>query len=208
MKNFFAIVSAAISIVTLFAVQANAMMDFEKITKKVFLDIEIEGGESGRITIGLFGITAPRTTDNFRALCTGEKGIGKEGKPLHYKGAIFHRVVPKFMMQGGDITDNNGDGGESIYGKYFEDEHFALKHHGPMYVSMSNSGPNTNNSQFFITFKKAPWLDGKHVIFGKVIEGEKIVRLVEKEGNKKDGVPKSKITIVDSGELEDVQLGY
>jgi len=172
----------------------------EKITSKVYFDIEIEGGEKGRVVLGLFGDTVPKTAENFRALCTGEKGIGKQGKPLHYKGSTFHRIIPNFMIQGGDFTNGNGTGGESIYGTKFEDENFVLKHAAPMYLSMANAGPNTNGSQFFITTIKTSWLDGRHVVFGKLIEGEEVVKMVENVGSG-SGKPSSTVTIVDSGEL-------
>jgi peptidylprolyl isomerase len=171
-----------------------------EITTKVFFDVEIEGGEKGRIVLGLFGKDVPKTAENFRALCTGEKGVGKSGKPLHFKGSIFHRIIPNFMIQGGDFTDFNGRGGESIYGNKFDDENFKLKHEGPMYLSMANSGPNTNGSQFFITTVQTPWLDGRHVVFGKVVEGEDFIKKIEAQGTN-SGTPKSKVTVVDSGEL-------
>jgi len=196
--KIFAILSAAI--VTLFATQVSAG-DAEKITHKVYFDVDIEGeGSAGRVVLGLFGSTVPKTVENFRALCTGEKGVGKAGKPLHYKNSIFHRIIPNFMIQGGDFTDFNGRGGESIYGKKFQDENFVLKHEKPFYLSMANAGPNTNGSQFFITTVKTSWLDGRHVVFGKVIEGEDVVRKIEAQGSG-SGTPKSKVTIVDSGEI-------
>ena len=172
-----------------------------KITNTVYFDITIGGKPAGRIEIGLFGSVVPKTAENFRHLCLCDKGIGKTtGKELCYKGTPFHRIIPNFMNQGGDFSNRNGSGGESIYGAKFDDENFKIKHSGPGYVSMANAGPNTNGSQFFITTVKTQWLDGHHVVFGKVTKGMEVVKAIEAVGSN-SGRPTKEVLIADCGEL-------
>ena len=167
---------------------------------RVFFDINIGGAPAGRIVFELFADVTPRTAENFRALCTGEKGVGQSGKPLHFKGSGFHRIITEFMCQGGDFTRGNGTGGESIYGEKFKDENFQLKHDRPNLLSMANAGPNTNGSQFFITTVLTPWLDGKHVVFGQVVEGADVVKKMEAIGSR-SGSTSQPVVIHDSGAL-------
>ncbi|KAJ4781428.1 Peptidyl-prolyl cis-trans isomerase [Rhynchospora pubera] len=167
---------------------------------RVYFDMAVGGAPAGRIVMELYANEVPLTAENFRALCTGEKGTGKSGKPLHYKGSTFHRVIPQFMCQGGDFTRGNGTGGESIYGEKFADEKFVRKHTGPGILSMANAGPNTNGSQFFICTVPTPWLDGKHVVFGQVVDGMDVVKAVECVGSR-SGATTKPVVIADCGQL-------
>jgi len=164
-----------------------------KVTHKVWFDLEMGGEAIGRVEIGLFGKTVPKTVENFYQLAL------KEAEGEGYTGSKFHRVIPDFMIQGGDFTRGDGTGGRSIYGEKFADENFKLQHYGAGWLSMANAGKDTNGSQFFITVKKTPWLDNRHVVFGKVVKGMGIVRKVET--NKTDGrdKPVKEVKIVACG---------
>ncbi|EXJ91852.1 peptidyl-prolyl cis-trans isomerase A2 [Capronia epimyces CBS 606.96] len=156
-----------------------------------FFDITIDGQPAGRIVFKLYDDVVPKTAKNFRELSTGQHGFG-------YKGSKFHRVIPNFMLQGGDFTKGNGTGGKSIYGEKFADENFQIKHSKPFLLSMANAGRNTNGSQFFITTVVTSWLDGAHVVFGEVVEGSDLVKKIEQLGSQ-SGALKKQVAIADSG---------
>lgn len=170
---------------------------------QVFIDVVADGRPLGRMSFELYADACPRTAENFRALCTGEKGVGRSGVPLSYKGSPFHRIIPGFMIQGGDTTRGNGTGGESIYGAKFPDETFvgkAGRHTGLGTLSMANSGKDTNSSQFFVTTGATPWLDGKHVVFGKLTSGEDVLRAIEKLGSA-SGQTSARVAVAACGQL-------
>ncbi|KAK0057310.1 peptidyl-prolyl cis-trans isomerase B [Biomphalaria pfeifferi] len=172
-----------------------------KVTDKVYFDVAIGGENIGRIEIGLFGKTVPETVKNFKALAVSDQ-VAKDGTKLSYKDSKFHRVIKDFMIQGGDFTRGDGTGGLSIFGERFKDENFKLKHYGAGWLSMANAGKDTNGSQFFITVKKTEWLDGRHVVFGKVVKGMNVVRKIEATATNDRDKPTKDVVIVDCGVLE------
>jgi len=179
----------------------SAVAQDPTITHKVFFDIKIGDAEVQRVTIGLFGEDVPKTVKNFVGLCKGDSDKkASSGQALAYKGSKFHRIIPNFMIQGGDFTRGDGTGGESIYGAKFADENFNLKHTGPGILSMANAGPNTNGSQFFLCTVQTQWLDGKHCVFGSVVEGMDIVKAIEAVGSS-SGKCSKPVVIAECGQL-------
>ncbi|XP_025602590.2 peptidyl-prolyl cis-trans isomerase B-like [Athalia rosae] len=193
MARLHAVTIAAATI--LVALVSTSQASSFKVTDKVYLDIMIDDHPAGRIVIGLFGEVAPRTVKNF--LTIASEGINGR----KYSGSKFHRVIKKFMIQGGDVDKEDGTGSISIYGKYFDDENFDIKHTGPGFVSMANAGKNTNGCQFFISTVATPWLDGHHTIFGKVIEGQDVVHKIEQTKTDSDDKPISPVVILESGTI-------
>lgn len=167
----------------------------EDIGSKVYFDVQIGGKDAGRVVFGLFDNVVPKTAANFKAMCTASKS-----PDMTYEGCPFHRIIPGFMCQGGDYENMNGTGGRSIYGNKFEDENFELAHTRPYLLSMANAGPNTNGSQFFITTSVTDWLDGKHVVFGEVVEGKEVIDLMESTGSN-SGRTSQSVVISGCGEL-------